>query len=126
MNLTDLTEYTNHIDLLTLTVEQIKKDFDLYGMEIHFSGNENSAYEELTSQISPYIENLLNSNYEKFLSLLYRIDVPEKKLSQIIMHSNDVKVLEISDLIIKRELQKVVIRTYYKENENRNHQDELE
>ena len=126
MNLTDLTGYTNRIDLLKLTVEQIKKDFDLYGMEIHFSGDKNSAYEELTSQISPHIESLLNSNYEKFLNLLYRIDVPENKLLQIIMKSSDIRIQEISDLIIKRELQKVVIRAFYKENENRNQSSELE
>ena len=126
MNTSDLIKYTRRIDLLSLTVDQIKKDFNLYGMEISFSGNGDSAYDELIAQIKPYIEILITSNYGKFLTLLYRIDVPEKKLAEIILNSKDTMALEISDLIIKRELQKIVLRTYYKKNANQNQPNELE
>lgn len=125
MNFTDLTSYTKRLDLLNLTVEQIKKDFNLFGIEISFSGHADKAYNELFSQIKPYIESLLNHNYEKLLTLLYRIDVTEKSISNIVLNSGDEMVNEMTDLIIKRELQKVVIREYYKQTENNKQSNEL-
>lgn len=125
MKFTDLAPYTNRLDLLNLTVEQIKKDFNLFGAEISFSGRTESAYLELFQQIKPYIESLLNHNYEKLLTLLYRIDVTEKSISNIVLNAGDEMVNEMTDLIIKRELQKVVIREYYKQTENNNQSNEL-
>ena len=108
--------YITNIDILRQTVEQIKKDFDLFGMEIKFSGNNYDAYEELFNQIQPHIEQLIQKDYQRFMNILYRIDVNEQQLKQKLHENSSESTGEIiSDLIIKRELQKVVIRNYYKQ-----------
>ena len=99
-----------------LTAEQVRKDFAMFGMEVNFSGDVNFAYEELFQQLKIYIEDLLSSDSEKLMSLLYQIDLSEKELSK-----NDPKfqfetVPEIvTHKILERELKKVLISTYFKE-----------
>ena len=111
----NITPYFNKLEYINATAEQIKKDFDLFGMEIKFSGQEENAYNELLYQVSPHIAKLIESNYKKLLDLLYRIDVNESKISNLVTDSKVDSLAEaIADLIIKRELQKIVIRRHYK------------
>src|SRR4051812_46652774 len=110
----NITPYFNNIEYINATAEQIKKDFDMFGIEITFSGNPENAYTELLYQISPYISKLIESNYKKLLDLLYRIDVNEGKISTIVNDNSTGSLAEaIADLVIKRELQKIVIRRHY-------------
>ncbi len=110
----NITPYFNKIEYINATAQQIKKDFDLFGMEIKFSGSEENAYNELLYQISPFISRLIENNYKKLLDLLYRIDVNESKVSALVINPSTGSLAEaISDLIIKRELQKIVIRRNY-------------
>ena len=57
------------------TAEQVRKDFAIVGMEVQFSGNVNFAYEELFDQLKVYIEDLLSTDSEKLMALLYQIDL---------------------------------------------------
>jgi hypothetical protein len=115
MKLNDLTPYFNRLDLIKDTANQIIKDFDMFGLEIKFSGNAYNAYEELFEQIEPHINQLINSNQQKFMSILYRIDLSDEQLKKAVKENTTEPFSAIvSDLIIKRELQKVVIRDHYK------------
>ena len=112
-----IVSYLNRIDLLKETADQIIKDFQMSGFEITFSGNSDNAYKELFIQIYPHINELLGKNYEGFMNLLYRIDLDERlvlRKSEENKHQNTAEL--ITDLIMKRELQKIVIRNYYKQN----------
>lgn len=114
-NFTNLSQYFNRLDLIKDTASQIIKDFDMFGMEIKFSGNPYNAYEELFEQIEPHINQLINSNQQKFMSILYRIDLSDEQIKKAVNeNSSDTFTSIVSDLIIKRELQKVVIREHYK------------
>jgi hypothetical protein len=87
----------------------------MFGLEIKFSGNAYNAYEELFEQIEPHINQLINSNQQKFMSILYRIDVSDEQIKKAVNeNSSEAFSAIVSDLIIKRELQKVVIRNHYK------------
>jgi len=112
LNISDLSPYINRLDIIRQTAEQIIKDFNIVGIEITFSGDPYSAYSELYCQIEPEIDKLLKFN--KLNSLLYRIDISEAQINKTIKN-NPVHQLSrvITDLIIKRELQKVVIRSHY-------------
>jgi len=112
LNESELAPFLNREELIILTTEQIKKDFDLFNVEIKFSGNSEKAYEELFSQIEPFITKLINTNYEKLLSVLYKIDVSEKRISEVVNKSKNISD-EITRLIIFRELQKVIIKKHY-------------
>lgn len=115
MNFTDLSKYINRLDLIKDTANQIIKDFDMFGMEIKFSGNAYNAYEELFEQIEPHMNQLINSNQSKFMGILYRIDLSDVQIKKAVEENKSESFSAIvTDLIIKRELQKVVIRDHYK------------
>lgn len=115
MNFNNLSQYFNRLDLIKDTANQIIKDFDMFGMEITFSGNAYNAYEELFEQIEPQIKKLIDSNQSKFMGILYRIDLNDEQISRAVRENFSEPFSEIiTDLIIKRELQKVVIRDHYK------------
>ena len=115
MNFTDVSQYINRLDLIKDTAEQIIKDFDMFGIEIKFSGSAYNAYEELYDQIEPNINKLINSNQQKFMGILYRIDLNDEQIKKAVTENYTEPFSSIvTDLIIKRELQKVVIRNHYK------------
>jgi len=113
---TYLTPYLNRLDFLNDTAQQAIKDFGMSGIEIKFSGNAENAYAELFSQIHPHIEKLLKGSKGVFYNLLYRIDLSEQQIKKAVESSLDRSVSEsLTDLILKRELLKVVIRKTYKQ-----------
>jgi len=114
MNLANISEYFNRPDLVKATAAQIIKDFDMFGLEIKFSGSAYNAYEELFEQIEPHIKKLINSNPSKFMGILYRIDLSDEQIKKAVNNNGSEPFSEIvTDLIIKRELQKVVIRNHF-------------
>ena len=113
-SLSELSAYYNRADLLEKVVEQLKKDFNWFSFDITFKGGQESPYQELYNQILPLIEELLNDDYPKLMAMLYRIDLEEDFLNRKLKensHSDTDEV--ITDLILKRELQKVIIREMY-------------
>ena len=113
-SLSELNPYYTRTDLLEKVVEQIKKDFNWFSFEITFKGEEDTPYQELYKQILPLIDELLNDDYPKLMAMLYRIDLDEEFLNRKLKESAHADTDEvITDLIIKRELQKVIIREVY-------------
>jgi hypothetical protein len=101
------------MDLLQQVVAQLTKDFQLSGFDVQFSGDETNAYLELTRQIEPLITNMLEFQNERFWTLLYSIDINETQVREALFGENPNSVQLLTDLILKRELQKVVIRNHY-------------
>lgn len=114
-----LTPYLNRIDILNDTAQQVIKDFGMTGVEITpiaigVSGNTENAYAELFSQILPHIEKLQKENFQNFYNLMYRIDISEGQIKKAVGEAKDRSFSEIiTDLILKRELLKVLIRKSY-------------
>ena len=106
--------YLNDLEILHQTAEQIKKDFAFFSLSIVFSGNKGTAYEELCNQIGPHIKRLMETDHQKFLSLLYRVDIPEKEMHR---DTEQGMAQHLTDLIIKRCLQKVVLRKLFSKND---------
>lgn len=111
----DYKRYEQSVWLLEEVVKQITKDFRLQGFEVDFSGKGEEAYQELSSQLNPVVEYMLENQTEKFWNLIYGIDLNETKVRQILFgKEEDIDAIrELTDLILKRELQKVVIRLHY-------------
>lgn len=108
-----LEHFAQQIDLLQQVVAQLNKDFQLNGFEVNFSGIAANAYSELSNQLNPVIDYMLEYQTERFWSLLYGIDLNEKQVREALF-GDDVNTLQrLTDLILKRELQKVVIRNHY-------------
>lgn len=86
-------------------IEQLNKDFQTAGIEDFFSLE--ITPKQLINKLQNSIIRLIHSNYSEYLNLMYRIDVSENQLKQI-----DVSEIEqIAYLILKREWQKVWIRS---------------
>ncbi|MGZ3862027.1 MAG: hypothetical protein ACXVPN_06740 [Bacteroidia bacterium] len=100
--------YLTDIIILEETVKQIQKDLAFFSLPVVFTGNKSSAYEELFGQIKPHVKKLMDENFSQLLSVLYRIDINEKQL-----RTDKDQVDHITDLIIKRCLQKVVFRKLF-------------
>ena len=106
--------YLNDVEILRQTAEQIKKELEVFQIEIILVGNQQNAYEELFQQILPQIKLLLKDNYQKLVSMLYRIDISELQLKKESQKDFDKTFEEvITHLIIKRCLQKVVLRKLF-------------
>ncbi len=111
----DFDRYERSVALLQEVVAQINKDFRLHGFDVNFSGEGETAYRELSDQLVPVIEYMLENQTETFWNLIYSIDLNENKVKQILFGKEEVDnaIGQLTDLILKRELQKVVIRHYY-------------
>lgn len=71
--------------------------------------------EEITEILITEIRSLLDNNMEKLLTILYRIDVPQKKTDAIFsVHSKEDIAPLLADAIIKRQLEKIKTRNLYK------------
>lgn len=114
MSLPDFNNYLDSLELLDDTAKQIIKDFGIEGIDIRFSGDPDSAYIELFSQIEPHVLRLLWDDVRKLQQLLYRIDLSERQVTEALKGApGKTPPAMLTDLIIKRELQKVVIRRFY-------------
>ena len=117
--MTDLKPYLNNVTILLETAKQVSKDFSILGIEITFSENSNNTYLELFHQILPHIEKLQKVNFQNFYNLLYRIDLSEDQIKREMAASVDKTFSEVvTDLILKREMLKVVMRKNYSSRSN--------
>ncbi|MGB0884936.1 MAG: hypothetical protein ACPGR5_00775 [Chitinophagales bacterium] len=92
---------------------QISKSFELKDELIAKVDNE----EKLIHLLSLYIQELINTDFEHLLYLLYKIDVGEKKVKEAIMNSKPEEAhIIIAKMILKREKEKVETRKKYKVN----------
>ena len=113
----ELENYKKKEEIIKLTAEQIIKDFNQFGLDVSFSGVIQYAYNELFEQLQKHIVKLLNTNTQKLYSLLYQIDLSENKIRNIYGDNPERNLSEIiTELVLDRELKKVVTRIYFKEN----------
>jgi hypothetical protein len=113
----DIELYKTKTEIIRQTVEQVKKDFTMFGMDIDFTGNTDMAYDEMFSQLAYHVSNLLEIDPHRLSSLLYQVDLGENKILEAsALHAEWTLTEVITELVIHRELKKVLIRNYYKNN----------
>ena len=67
------------------------------------------------NNLSDWLNKLINENFEQVIALLYRIDVSEKKLKNILAEDKSALSGDIlARLIIERQLEKLAARKKYK------------
>lgn len=116
----DLAPYKLQSDIIQQTIHQIIKDFSMFGMEVYFTGNMVMAYEEVYRQLSGFIETLIIHDYHKLLALLYQIDLDEETIIKAEDENPDHMRHElIAELIVYRELRKVVYRNFNKQEKDK-------
>ncbi len=74
---------------------------------LHSSSNELQAPADLLQSLAAEINDLILVNFERLIQLLYRIDVSEQRLKQLLKeHPDQDAGLLIARLIIERQAQK--------------------
>jgi hypothetical protein len=82
---------------------------------------ENISFDLLKEHLSTHINYLIQSDFQKLVSILYRVDVNESKLKHLLKENHGFDAANIiTDLIIERELQKIRSRQEYRNDENIN------
>lgn len=111
----DLDDVKLKVEILKQTCAQIQKDFNFYDTEFELKRDTINSYEELFEQVEPYISRLLDLDPGQFFNLIYRIDLDEKQIKAILFgpEAKDASH-RISNLILEREIKKVMLRMYLK------------
>lgn len=85
----------------TELVELINND-----LQLQLEGS--PSLDELKQKMIAGINELINHDFEKLVSLLYRIDVDEKKMRHLLQQEAGENAASlITDLVIERQLQKI-------------------
>jgi hypothetical protein len=101
-------ELLNSITIQNLYVQliaQLNKDFQLANVAGSFDFKLSPF--QLKQELFAILLNLINNQYDDYLNLLYRIDVPESELAKLKNDNLAVSIEEIAYLVLKRECQKV-------------------
>lgn len=93
---------------LVKVVDLTNKDFDL-----QINGLVPNDYQAFLDLLTRAVQNLIDSDFEKFLNALYRIDVDEQKVKEAFAKKGNVAAA-IAELIIQREFQKITTREKYR------------
>ena len=71
--------------------------------------------ENLLQRLSEFINHLIQTNFQQLVLILYRVDVSENKLKQLLQKDSDEDAaVIISKLIIEREIQKINSRNLFR------------
>jgi len=112
LNLKDLSPFQKRIDIIQKTAAQIQKDFGTFSQEVSFSGNTETAYNELYKQVFSHVAYLWEKQQHTLWNILYQIDLDENKVLKT-LHHEDQPIDALTQMILERELKKVVIREYF-------------
>lgn len=111
---------TNSTALLSLAIDeglyqdlmqQLKKDFELSGLSFDLKPMITTS--DLLEKLQQQIKQLIHSNFDAYLQLLYRVDIPEKMMQSNDLQDSDEIARRTTFLILQREWKKVYFRKKY-------------
>ena len=86
----------------------------------HLQGKEQDEHQSNTNQfktVVAFIDDLIQNDFNRLLSILYRVDISEEKLKVRLAESKETKrpaAEIIADLLVEREAEKIRSREKYK------------
>lgn len=113
--LPDLRNQLSSKDLFEAFKGQLVKDLEQNNFPAGFVGTLEPNYERIhQAMVTELTRNSKKSDFN-LMQLLYRIDISEAQLKKYLEQSTSENHFEVvAELIIKRVLQKVVVKQYYK------------
>lgn len=77
--------------------------------------NDYEKLEEFHKYLTEKMKDMLDNNYNLLINTLYRIDISERKLSELFSSKNRELIPEkLADLIIERQIEKINYRKQYR------------
>jgi hypothetical protein len=115
MNEPDVFRQLQQEDLFELFRQQLGKDFSSSGADAAFVEHLSRDYETVRTAISKAVSPMTGGSGAQLGSLLYRIDISEKQLSGYLSEHEGLSFADaVAELIIKRVLQKVILRKKFR------------
>jgi hypothetical protein len=109
----------NKRDLFEAFKLQLTKDFEQSNFNADFVNALEPVYANIHEKIMVELQRSEKGADSNLMQLLYRVDISEVQLKKYLNEAtNENHLSAIAELVIKRVLQKVVIKQYYKLNEN--------
>jgi len=106
-------------DLLDAFKLQLAKDFEQSNFPAEFVASLQPGYEEILAKIALELQRNEKKTDFNIMHLLYRVDISESQLKRYLDKNKDKSYFSvIAELIVKRVLQKVVIKQHYKNHES--------
>lgn len=100
--------------LLVKFKEQLIRDFEMCNANSYLLEINETNYDSLHANLRQALERIMSAGSSVYQQLLYRIDVSEKQFADALAHSGTVNHNDVlADLIIKRILQKVILKVIY-------------
>ena len=93
------------VDLYLKLIKQLNKDFQLAGIEQSFDLGCTPL--KLAQELQKIVVQLINNNFDSYLNLLYRVDIPEIEIKKLDGSTIEKMTEQIVYLLLKREWQKV-------------------
>jgi hypothetical protein len=91
-----------------MLTQYIENELQLVKLE-----NSLSQSDAIVHNLEHYIEQLMSTNFEQFINLLYRLDISEAKIVAY-AQSHIIDAKKITALILERQLEKIKTRAAYK------------
>jgi len=118
-NILHVNEQLSRKDLFDAFTMQLAKDFEQSNFQAEFVKALEPDYTSIHEKLVRELQRSEKRADSNLMQLLYRIDISEAQLKKYLNeHRSENHLITIAELIIKRVLQKVVIKHYYKKNEN--------
>jgi hypothetical protein len=96
-----------------------KELIQILNTELAIELPEKISFEELKENLSQHINHLIDTNFQKLVAILYRVDVSEFKLKKLLdENTGEDSCSVIADLIIERQLQKIKSRQQFHKRDN--------
>lgn len=112
----DIETHKNRSEIIEQTVQQVQKDFGMFGLDIVFPENSGMAFFEMFGHVSDYVAVLMENDSRRLAALLYHIDLGEDNIARAIEQHAEWSIADIiTELVIHRELKKVLTRNYFKQ-----------
>lgn len=119
-NQPDIRNQLSSKDLFEAFKTQLAKDFVQSNFAAEFVDTLSPDYADIYEKIALELQRNEKRTDANIMQLLYRIDISEAQLKRhLLNHKTESHLTIIAELIIKRVLQKVVIKQYYKNNESK-------
>jgi hypothetical protein len=114
--LENVENYTKNLTWMLKALKQIEKEFYSQAWVFTKPTLAESAFEDISQQLEPKICRLIENNGVQYCKqILYTIDVTERQITTALALNTDAHFSNVlTNIIIKRCLQKVLIRNYYK------------
>ena len=95
--------------------EDTKEVYSIISLNFELQKADVLTIDDVKRILGARIRELLDKNVERLVSIIYRIDLSQKKIDEIFKNeSKDEIALQIADAVIERQLLKVQTRKLYK------------